>query len=350
MKSRKKNKGKRPGKARKKGAGPESPPKLIAPKFRSHAPKPIKPMGGGGYVWRPSRDPHRTFTANEPMREPHPFPNLLRPSLDLAITDAGNDFPLVAQTRQRVGRIISDVGKSVCVAARDGLLRSDLARPALQDLLDCLSDYYYEHSYSNWESYDRKLKREIKASEEWRGFLVELVELAETRKLHVGQESDPKPKATATTEAGSRGAGSPAPIQDEPAIPQPADITDGETRAGPERLTGLADSPSDTERPSKLAPTEIEGEEAMADPAPVANISNGRDTVAAERTALLHAYKEAGKKQGVRITDKMIAQAASPGHWTERTPVQRWKRNDDRCTPGYDVSIRAVLRNKPHLK
>ena len=66
-------------------------------------------------------------------------------------------------------------------------MRPDLALLTLNDVLDCLSDYYYEHSYSNRESYDRKLKREIKASEEWRGFLKELAELAETRKLHVGQ-------------------------------------------------------------------------------------------------------------------------------------------------------------------
>ena len=235
MKSRKKDKGKRPGKAREKGSGPKPPtPKKVPPvRFFSQAPKPIKPVGGGGHVRSHSRDPHRTFTANEPMREPHPFPNLLRPSLDLTITDAGKAFPLVAQTRQRVGKIISDVGKSVCVAARDGLLRPDLARPALQDLLDCLSDYYYEHSYSNRESYGRKLQREIRASEEWREFLKELAELAESRKFH----GDKSGQSTAlagenSAEAGRHEPSSPAPRQDEPTPPQPADITDAETRAG----------------------------------------------------------------------------------------------------------------------
>ena len=80
-----------------------------------------------------------------------------------------------------------------------------------------------------------------------------------------------------------------------------------------------------------------------------ANSSNGRDTVAAERAALLRAYKDKGKERGIQITDQMIAKAANPGRWTERTPVQRWKRNY-KCTPGDDVRIRSVLKDEPHLK
>ena len=72
------------------------------------------------------------------------------------------------------------------------------------------------------------------------------------------------------------------------------------------------------------------------------------DTVAAERTALLDAYKREGKEHGIRITDEMVAKAAS-SKWNERTPVQRWKRDDPRCTPGDDIKIRSVLKKKPHL-
>jgi hypothetical protein len=74
----------------------------------------------------------------------------------------------------------------------------------------------------------------------------------------------------------------------------------------------------------------------------------GPDAIAAERNGLLDAYKREGKGRGVRITDLMIAQAASR-KWNERTPVQRWKRNDPRCSAGDDSAIRAVLRKKPHL-
>jgi hypothetical protein len=73
------------------------------------------------------------------------------------------------------------------------------------------------------------------------------------------------------------------------------------------------------------------------------------DDIAAERKELLQAYKSEGARVGIRITDKMIAEAAS-GTWHERTPVQRWKRNSPRSTPADDVRIRAVLKKKPHLK
>ncbi len=73
------------------------------------------------------------------------------------------------------------------------------------------------------------------------------------------------------------------------------------------------------------------------------------DLVARERKALITAYKAEGTKRGIRITDRMIAEAASPT-WHERTPVQRWKRNDPRCTPVDDRKIRSVLRKKPHLQ
>jgi hypothetical protein len=76
---------------------------------------------------------------------------------------------------------------------------------------------------------------------------------------------------------------------------------------------------------------------------------NKVDQVAAERRALLQAYKTEGSRHGVRITDQMVAEEACPT-WHDRTPVQRWKRNDPRCTKADDAKIRAVLLKKPHLK
>ena len=74
----------------------------------------------------------------------------------------------------------------------------------------------------------------------------------------------------------------------------------------------------------------------------------GMDPVAAERAALLNAYKSEGAKRDIRITDKMIAEAAS-SNWLDRTPLQRWKRNDPRSGFGDDAAIRRVLQKKPHL-
>lgn len=72
------------------------------------------------------------------------------------------------------------------------------------------------------------------------------------------------------------------------------------------------------------------------------------DPMAEERTALLMAYKRECREHGIKVTDKMIAQVASP-KWNERTPVQRWKRNDPRCTAGDDAAIRSALKRKPHI-
>jgi hypothetical protein len=71
------------------------------------------------------------------------------------------------------------------------------------------------------------------------------------------------------------------------------------------------------------------------------------DTVAADRAALLTAYKAKGRGKGVRITDAMVAMAAHPGKWNDRTMVTWWKRNDQRCKPPHDRKIRAVLAKDP---
>ena len=71
------------------------------------------------------------------------------------------------------------------------------------------------------------------------------------------------------------------------------------------------------------------------------------DPVAADRAALLTAYKAKGRGKGVRITDEMVAKAANPGKWNDRTMVTWWKRNDQRCKPPNDRKIRAVLAKDP---
>jgi hypothetical protein len=78
-------------------------------------------------------------------------------------------------------------------------------------------------------------------------------------------------------------------------------------------------------------------------------VTLARADVAAERKALLVAYKSEGTKRGILITDLMIAQAASES-WHDRTAVQRWKQSDTRCTQADDARIRKVLKDKPHLK
>ena len=73
------------------------------------------------------------------------------------------------------------------------------------------------------------------------------------------------------------------------------------------------------------------------------------DPVAAERTTLLNAFKTKARGQGLKVTDKDIAQAANPGKWNDRTIVAWWKRNDDKSTPGHDKKIRAILNRDPVL-
>lgn len=66
-----------------------------------------------------------------------------------------------------------------------------------------------------------------------------------------------------------------------------------------------------------------------------------------ERREMLRAYKEECRRNGVKVTDDMIAKAARPT-WNDRTPIQRWVRNY-RTSAGDDVAIRKVLQKKPHL-
>lgn len=69
----------------------------------------------------------------------------------------------------------------------------------------------------------------------------------------------------------------------------------------------------------------------------------------ASRKSRLQAYKdECLQRRGLKVTDVMVAKAANP-RWNDRTPVDRWKRNDPRCTTAEDAMISAVLTKKPHL-
>ena len=71
------------------------------------------------------------------------------------------------------------------------------------------------------------------------------------------------------------------------------------------------------------------------------------DPIAAERDALLTAFKAKGRGLGIRITDEMVAKAAKPGKWNDRTMVTWWKRNDSKSKPPHDKRIRAVLDGDP---
>jgi hypothetical protein len=67
------------------------------------------------------------------------------------------------------------------------------------------------------------------------------------------------------------------------------------------------------------------------------------------RAALIDAYKRECRNAGIKVTDAMIAKAASSS-WNDRTQVTWWKRTDSRSTSAADSAIRRVLRDKPHLK
>jgi len=70
------------------------------------------------------------------------------------------------------------------------------------------------------------------------------------------------------------------------------------------------------------------------------------DPIAEERAALLIAFKAKARKQGIKVTDAMVAKAAK-STWNTRTMVAWWKRNDPNCKPTHDRLIRAVLARVP---
>jgi hypothetical protein len=77
------------------------------------------------------------------------------------------------------------------------------------------------------------------------------------------------------------------------------------------------------------------------------NVSGAEDPVAVERQQLMKDFKAKARKQRIKVTDEMVAKAAKPGKWNDRTMVTWWKRNDKRCEPLHDRLIRAVLAKDP---
>jgi hypothetical protein len=66
------------------------------------------------------------------------------------------------------------------------------------------------------------------------------------------------------------------------------------------------------------------------------------------RAQMILDYKDECKAYGIKVTDHMIAMAASTT-WHDRTQVTWWKSSDPRSTAAADRAIRRVLTQKPHL-
>jgi hypothetical protein len=85
------------------------------------------------------------------------------------------------------------------------------------------------------------------------------------------------------------------------------------------------------------------GEPFQNDEPPTSDVGGG----ATERSRLLAEFKAKARNARIRVTDEMIAKAANPGKWNDRTMVTWWKRNDSRCKPPHDRKISAVLARDP---
>jgi len=108
----------------------------------------------------------------------------------------------------------------------------------------------------------------------------------------------------------------------------------------PRQQSPLVQSEPKSESGASVAPNEPQ-------PAAVEGTGAGTDTVAMDRAARLTAFKAKGRSQGIRITDEMVAKAAKPGSWNDRTMVTWWKACDPRCKLPHDKKIRAVLERDP---
>jgi hypothetical protein len=71
------------------------------------------------------------------------------------------------------------------------------------------------------------------------------------------------------------------------------------------------------------------------------------EPIAQDRATLLSAFKAKARARRIKVTDEMVARAASPGKWNTRTMVTWWKRNDKRISSVHDRMIRAVLARDP---
>lgn len=110
-------------------------------------------------------------------------------------------------------------------------------------------------------------------------------------------------------------------------------------------------------QPSVGPPLHGEEAERATEQAPVAHdtseigaleqAGDARDPIATDRAELLTAFKAKARAQGIKVTDTMVAKAANPGKWNDRTMVTWWKRNDSRIESIHDKKIRAVLAKNP---
>ncbi|MGA2184767.1 MAG: hypothetical protein ABSH47_17240 [Bryobacteraceae bacterium] len=117
----------------------------------------------------------------------------------------------------------------------------------------------------------------------------------------------------------------------------------------PHGLSGVAYPIGNT--PTKVAEAASAQPSPGPEPPPAAiNAETGfpRPDKAAERRRLRGDYKAECKARGVRVTDSMIAEAAST-RWHSRTQVQKWLQCDPKYEGIPDRLIRAVFVNKPHI-
>jgi hypothetical protein len=127
------------------------------------------------------------------------------------------------------------------------------------------------------------------------------------------------------------------------AIPNPAEGSADLEQDGPMNIGRQSAVVIDEPR-SESAETRAPSEEEAAN---VSSTGDGVGRVTADRQSLLAAFKTTARGQGIRVTDDMVAKAANPGRWNDRTMVTWWKRNDDRCKTPHDKKIRALLVKEP---
>ena len=110
-------------------------------------------------------------------------------------------------------------------------------------------------------------------------------------------QGDAAPVRENIAEAGRHEPSSSPPRQDEPALPQPADITDGENRAGPDRRAGLAEAQSSLARETP----DPKAQASAPSGAPQSPIRGERDTnVAARRTELRNMLRSTKRQPTAR--------------------------------------------------
>ena len=211
MKSGKKNKGKRPGKARKKSSGPKPPsPKKVPPVgFVSKAPRPITPVGGGS--WTPPEP------ARMPLDLPPYYPNDLRLRTKVVIGKAHERFPEKSQILDLCCCVVSELTPYFCWAVESKKVQAD---PALDQMGELLRYILVTNCGTSSES--DQLNQRLMRSREYRELANQLVELE--------------------APAGESIAGS---GEEELKVAQVGAVTQN---------TGLAEAQGDKERPSKLAP------------------------------------------------------------------------------------------------